>query len=300
MSQTGQKLSRTRIWWKAIRPQTLWASICPIMMSSVLAWGCGQFSVIVMILALLAVLGLQIGTNLTNDYYDCIRGTDNEERIGPLRVMQAGLVTEPSMRVAIILSFGLSLLIGAYFSLSLGWEIFFLTFLSVCAGFMYTGGMFPLGYHGLGDIFAFVFFGPMAVAGTYYLQTAEVSRLAILVGFAPGFFSVALITVNNLRDVAGDRSAGKKTLAVRFGPMFARVEYVVSLVLAVAIAIALAVLKDKHFYIVIPIVIPILALPSLRAVWNPQIDGPSLNQTLARTGKLLLLYTILFTLGWLF
>lgn len=300
MKVATDSLPKWKVWWLAIRPHTLWAAVCPVMISSALAWEENQFSLSVAFLALVAVISLQAATNLTNDYYDHIRGTDNEERIGPLRVMQAGLVNSQEMRLAMMLCFGVSLLIGAYFSLSLGWGLFALTALSVLAGFMYTGGPFPLGYHGLGDLFAFVFFGPVAVAGTYFLQTAEVSPLAVFIGFAPGCFSVALITVNNLRDVHGDRNAGKKTLAVRMGPLFSRFEYTLSLLVAALIALTFVVFQGKLFFLLIPVVMLVLAAPALRTVWHPMIDGPAMNQTLARTGQLLLIYSLLLSLGWLF
>lgn len=296
----NEVITKRQTWILASRPQTLWAAICPVMIGLTLAVQNGYFHLWSAVATLAAALLIQIGTNFTNDYFDFVRGTDNETRLGPLRVMQAGLVRKEEMIKAIRLVYGLSLIIALFLSYRAGWPILALGIVSVIIGYMYTGGPFPLGYNGLGDIFAFIFFGPVAVAGTHYIQSLHLDGDAVLAGIITGLFSVAILTVNNLRDLEGDRQSGKKTLAVRFGATFSKIEFIGSFVGIALMTVVLAYFRDEGSAApIVALIACVLAIPLMRHVLaanNPR----ALNYTLMRTGQLLLVHSVLFSLGWLF
>ncbi|MCU0288628.1 MAG: 1,4-dihydroxy-2-naphthoate polyprenyltransferase [Acidobacteria bacterium] len=284
-------------WIMAGRPKTLPAAIVPVLMGTVMAYGNKAQHLPSALLALLAALLIQIGTNLVNDYADFKRGTDNGERIGPLRVSQAGLVTPVQMKRAIGIIFSAAVLVSLYLVYRGGWPVVIIGFFCILSGFLYTAGPYPLGYLGLGEIFVLIFFGPVALAGTYYVQALTVDWIVILAGFAPGLLSVAILTVNNLRDIEGDRKAGKKTLAVRFGRNFAIQEYFYSLIAACLIPIIIY-LKTGRYLASLAILTLFFSAKPLKVVFS-KTDGPSLNNALGDTGKLLLIYGILFSIGWL-
>jgi 1,4-dihydroxy-2-naphthoate octaprenyltransferase len=291
--------NQLKIWLLASRPKTLWAGIAPVLIGAAMAWADGLFDGLSALCALLGAVFIQIGTNYANDYHDFVKGTDTAERIGPTRATQAGLVTPAQMRNAAAIAFGLAFLVGLYLVYRGGIPILVIGLLSILCGYLYTGGPYPLGYLGLGDIFVLIFFGPVAVAGTYYVQAQHFDPLPLIAGIAPGLYSVAILTVNNLRDIDGDRRSGKRTLAVRFGRTFARWEYLLSLALAtLAIPLYLCVVTGGHWPALIACVTLALAVPSIRTVFT-QTDGPRLNNILASTGRLLLLFSILFSFGWL-
>ena len=243
-------------------------------------------------------LMIQIGTNFTNDYIDYQKGTDREDRLGPTRVTQAGLVSASAMKRAIVIAFGLAFLAGIYLVFRAGWPIVVIGLLSILMGVLYTAGPFSLSYTGLADIFVFIFFGPVAVAGTYYVQTLRIDYLVILAGLAPGFLSMAILTVNNLRDFDTDRRAGKKSLVVRFGRTFAKVEYLLLIISATLLPLVMVKLTSQHIYAALAFVVLLPAIPCIKAVFTTT-DGSTLNNTLAGTGRLLLLYSIVFSIGWL-
>lgn len=250
--------------------------------------------------ALTGAMLIQIGTNFANDYYDFVKGADTAERTGPPRATQSGLIAPETMRRAMFVAFLLVFIPGAYILYRGGWPFLVIGVLSIASGILYTGGPYPLGYLGLGDLFVLVFFGPVAVAGTFYLQGLVLTPEAAVAGFAPGFISVAILTVNNLRDIEGDRAAGKRTLAVRFGSGFAKFEYVLSLVLAaVVIPWWLCWYTGGHAFALSTVLVLVVAMPHVKAVLTTR-DGPSLNEALAGTGKLLLLFAILFSAGWIY
>ncbi len=271
-------------WIEATRPKTLIASISPVLIGSMLAFKAGSFSFLTFMFTLVTGLGIQIVTNLANDYFDFVKGGDTSKRIGPRRVVQADLVSIPSMKRAVFLTASFTALCSSYLTLQGGPLIGFLSMLSIFLGVGYTAGPWPLAYLGLGDIFVLLFFGPVATLGTFYLQTHVISPEVALLGFCPGLLSTAILTVNNLRDVEEDRVSRKKTLCVRFGETFCRVEYTVCL--------ALACLIPCFFGFYLPLLTLIPAFVTLKAVWLAK-DKQKLNVTLAQTGKLLLLFTIL-------
>lgn len=282
----------------AIRPKTLGAAIAPVLMGVALAWGGGVFYLPAALFCGLGALLIQIGTNLANDYFDFLKGADNEKRLGPVRVTQAGLVTPATMKWAFISVFGLAVLAGLPLMLRGGWPIVVIGVLSVASGVLYTSGPYALAYTGLADLFVLIFFGPVAVGGTYYLQTLTISPLILMMGFAPGLIATGLLTVNNLRDIDNDREAHKKTLAVRFGVTFARLEYVLCLFLACALPVVAYLHTGKHPYAIGASLILFLAIPTVKVVFTSR-EGAVLNRALARTGQLLLLFSIFFSIGWI-
>ncbi|MGE4169999.1 MAG: 1,4-dihydroxy-2-naphthoate polyprenyltransferase [Candidatus Margulisiibacteriota bacterium] len=276
----------------ACRPKTLWAGICPVILGGILAWHHHVFALWPWLAAALAALFIQIGTNFANDYFDFIKGADTADRIGPTRATQAGLIKPQHMKNAFIAAFGIAACFGLYLVAVGGLPILMIGLLSIVCGILYTGGPFPLAYMGLGDLFVLIFFGPIAVAGTVYVQSGSWSPEAWLLGLAPGLFSVAILAINNLRDLQQDRIAHKKTLAVRFGKRTARLEITLALVLGSAIPFLIHP-TPVH---ALPLLTLIPALPILNWVWRQ--EGAILNQALARTGQLLLLFTALTSIAW--
>ena len=287
-----------KIWWLALRPKTLGAAIAPVLVGTGMAFADDKGHVLAALAALLGALLIQVGTNFANDYFDFVKGADTEERLGPIRATQAGLVTPEVMRRAYELTFGLAFLLGIYLVTRGGWPIVIIGLCSIAAGIAYTGGPYPLAYHGLGDVFVLVFFGPVAVGGTYYVQAQDIHSTVLLAGLGPGLIATALLAVNNLRDADTDEQSNKRTLAVRFGKDFARHEYILAVGMALLLPVLLVLESGSHWG-------ALLALLSLGVGRLPiqQIlrgtEGIELNQTLALTGKFLLLYSLLLALGWL-
>lgn len=289
--------SKLNIWVQAARPKTLWASVAPVVIGSAMAFESGGLHIMSALSALLGAVLIQIGTNFANDYFDFHKGADSTDRLGPTRVVQAGLVQPPAMKTAFIAVFALAVVPGAYLIWRAGWPLFVIGVLSILFGILYTAGPYPLGYVGLGELFVIIFFGPVAVGGTYYVQTLQISLPVIISGLAPGLFSVAILTVNNLRDVQSDHRAGKKTLAVRFGVTFSKIEYLLSIAIACLIPLILLLHNDKHLYSLLTSVVLLAAIPSIKTVFTA--EGIVLNHVLESTGKMLLLYSLIFSIGWI-
>ncbi len=290
--------SKIKIWIAASRPKTLWAAFSPVIIGTAMAYGEGKVHWLSAVLAAVGAILIQIGTNFSNDYYDYFRGADKKERLGPVRVTQAGLVKPETMKRATILVFSLAFASGIYLIYRGGWPVLIIGLLSILFGILYTAGPYPLGYNGLGDIFVLIFFGLVAVGGTYYVQALEINSLVLLAGLSPGLFSTAILTVNNLRDITSDKKAGKKTLAVRFGEDFARLEYLFSVLIACLIPILLFFITDSHLYALAASLVFLAAIPPIRTIYE-QKPGKIFNQVLATTGRLLLLYSLLFSIGWI-
>lgn len=283
-------------WILAARPKTLPAASAPVIIGTAMAYEAGGFHLISSLVALIGALLIQIGTNLANDYFDFKKGTDQPDRLGPTRVTQSGLIKPETVKKAMILIFCLALLSGIYLVARGGVPILIIGLLSILFGVLYTGGPMPIGYIGMGDIFVLIFFGPVAVGGTYYVQTLDINWMVIIAGLAPGLFSTAILTVNNLRDIDSDRKAGKKTLAIRFGKTFTKIEYLFTIISAILIPTLLYIFFEKHIYSLLSLIVIILALPSIKKVFTT--EGKILNDVLASTGLLLLIYSILFSIGW--
>lgn len=289
--------SRAQVWILAARPKTLPAAVAPVLIGTAMAHTGGGVHWLSAIAAMLGALLIQIGTNFANDYFDFKKGTDTSERLGPLRVTQSGLVTPEAMKRATILVFALAILIGLYLVWRGGWPILLIGLFSVLFGILYTGGPHPLGYNGLGDLFVLIFFGPVAVGGTFYVQILGINWAVIISGLAPGLFSVAILTVNNLRDIDNDRATGKRTLAVRLGRQFSLHEYNWSLLMACTVPVALALLFHGR---PLAMLASLTVIPSIAAMHKVAVvTGRDLNDCLAGTGRILLVYSAIFSLGWI-
>lgn len=291
------ELTPTDAWIEAARPRTLGAAVSPVIVGTALALGHRASHLPAAFCALTGALLIQIATNFANDYFDYLKGADTAERKGPLRAAQSGLVKPIHVLRAALVTYLLAFLPGAYVVWRGGWPFIAIGLLSVVFGIIYTAGPFPLAYTGLADVFVLVFFGPVAVVGTYYLQTLTLQAAPFVAGLGPGLLAVALLTVNNLRDVDEDRKANKKTLAVRFGRGFARAEYLFCVVAAcVGVPTYFYVHEGDLWFMLCPAVLVFIAAPTLRIVFFRR-DGPALNRALARTGAMLLLYSVLFSVG---
>ena len=282
-------------WILAIRPRTLPAAAAGVIMGSALAWQDGFFRLDAALACLLTAVLLQIGSNLANDFFDFERGTDTPERSGPVRVTQAGLLTPSQVKVGMAVVFTLAALLGLYLAWLGGWPVILIGIAAILSAIAYTGGPFPLGYYGLGDVFVFIFFGLAAVAGTYYVQAGFVSVAAWWMAIPPGLIITAILIVNNLRDLENDRKAGKRTLAVMLGERATRIQYLVCmaaayLVLPIAASIGVIMWPSLLAWLSLP-----LSIRATRVVLTQQ--GHPLNAALAGTGQTALLFSILFWLG---
>jgi 1,4-dihydroxy-2-naphthoate octaprenyltransferase len=283
------------IWLAAIRPATLWAGVTPVAVGTALAFVDGVAQWLPAVAALVGALLIQIGTNLFNDYADFVKGADTEERLGPARVTQKGWLTARQVATAAALTFGASVLVGSYLVLIGGWPIVWIGIASIACGVLYTGGPYPLGYIGLGDVFVLAFFGVVAVCGTYYVQALTVSTAAVLASLAVGALATAILVVNNLRDRFTDVKAGKRTLAVRFGGSFARVEYIVLVAAAYLVPVAVVVSGLGGPGWLVPLMSLPLAIKETRGVLTK--EGVDLNPHLGGTARLGMVHGLLLSLG---
>jgi 1,4-dihydroxy-2-naphthoate octaprenyltransferase len=284
-----------RIWLLAARPRTLPAAIAPVLVGTAFAVGqVNHLRVGAFIAALLGALFIQIGTNLSNDYSDARRGADTEERLGPVRVTAGGLVPPQRVLVATYVAVGCAVLCGVYLIALAGWVVLAIGAASIVAGVLYTGGPRPYGYEGLGEVFVFLFFGIVAVTGSAYVQIEELPWEAFALAVPVGLLATAILVVNNLRDIATDARAGKRTLAVRIGRERTRGLYTGLLVIAFAALVPLAFAITPWVLLALPSAA--LALPLVRHV-SRHSDGPTLNAALAGTGRLQLVFCVLLAIG---
>jgi len=306
--------SRLRAWIMAARPQTLPAGAAPVVVGTGLALAEGVFAPLPALAALVGALLIQVGTNLANDYYDAIRGADTDEREGFTRVTGAGLVPPVAVKRAMWLTYAAAILPGTYLVYVGGLPILVVGLASVAAGVAYTGGPYPYGYRGLGDVFVFVFFGLVAVTGTYYVQAAAVAfdavlpvrptallpppgtvpPAAVVAALAPAGLSTAILVVNNLRDRETDAAAGKRTLAVLLGYRLSRIEFLALVGTAYVVPAVFAVRWG------LPALAPWLTLPlavSVSRTVLTRTDGAALNPALERVGQTLALHSVLFAAG---
>jgi len=282
----------------AARPRTLPAAIAPVLVGTAAAveWAGRLPRLGAFLAALVGSIFIQIGTNLANDYSDAKRGADTADRLGPVRVTSAGLVTPRRVLVATWVAFGVAVACGIYLTVVAGLVILLIGAVSIAAGVLYTGGPRPYGYAGLGEVFVFLFFGLVAVNGSYYVQVERLDALPLGLSIAVGFLATAILVVNNLRDVDTDRRAGKMTLAVRMGRANAVALYRL-LVLGAYVVLPIALIAgDGSLLPLIGIASLPLAVPPLRATAS-RTDGPSLNRALAATGSLLGAFSLLVSAG---
>ena len=282
-------------WLLASRPKTLSAAAVPVLVGTACASARGQVKWGPALAALAGALLLQIGANFANDVFDFEKGADTSERLGPTRAVQAGLLSPRSMRRGMWLVFALALLVGLYLTFVSGPVILLIGCASIASAIAYTGGPYPLGYHGLGDVFVFIFFGLVAVCGTALVEIGQVPLLALACAIPVGALATAILVVNNLRDRVTDLGAGKRTLAVRYGRGFALNQYRALLGVSYLTPIALALTGSVGPEVSITLLSLPLALKTERAV--TATEGRALNPLLAATAKLLAVYGLLFALG---
>ena len=281
----------------AARPKTLWATVAPILIGTVMAASDGGFHAGAAGACFVVVLLLQIGTNFCNDYCDFKKGTDNDSRIGPTRVTQAGLLTPKAIGWATVLTFALALLLSFYLINRSGMPLLTIILAGIACGVLYTAGPFPLGYLGLGDLVVFVFFGPVAVAGTHFVQSGIWSLDAAVIGVAPGLLAVAILVMNNLRDMRNDASVGKRTLAVRYGVRFSQIQYALCLYLPLILVIAVVFLRQAHWGALAVILMLPLIMQSVKTVFEYR-QAEELIPMLGKTARLLLVFSVVLSLGW--
>jgi len=287
--------SRSALWVGAARLRTLPAAVVPVAVGTAVARAAGAIAWGPALAALAGSLAIQIGTNFANDVFDAERGADGPDRIGPVRAVSAGLISAAAMKRAMGIAFAVAAAFGAYLAWVGGWPIVVLGLASIASGIAYTGGPWPLGYHGLGDVFVLGFFGFAAVCGTAYVQLGHVPALAVWASIPVGALATAILVVNNLRDRATDVRAGKRTLAVRLGPRATLAEYAALLVLAYAVPLALA-LGGGRAWVALPLATAPLALARLRDLAGAT-GAAAFNGCLAATAQLLLLHGALFAAG---
>jgi 1,4-dihydroxy-2-naphthoate octaprenyltransferase len=256
----------------------------------------GSFHILRLLAALIGAIFIQVGTNLSNDYSDARRGADTEDRLGPVRVTAGGLVPPKRVLVATYVSFGVAVLAGVYLIAVAGWQLLLVGGASILAGVLYTGGPKPYGYEGLGELFVFLFFGIVAVAGSYFVQVKHLQWEAFALAVPVGLLAAAILVVNNVRDIDTDRRAGKRTLAVRLGRERTQAMFSVVVYLAYVLAPVTWWFGPLRAWLLLPWLTVPLAVGLVRRVRN-HTDGPSLNQALAQTGMLQLGFCVLLAAG---
>lgn len=285
-----------RTWIMAIRVPTLTAAVAPVAVGTALAHRDGLFEAGAAAAALLGALAIQAGANLANDLSDFRKGADTEHRVGPPRVTQLGLLSEVQVMAGIAAMFGLATVLGLYLTWVAGWPVIAIGVASMLAALAYTGGPWPFGYRALGEIFVFLFFGVVAVVGTYYVQALTVSRAAFAASIPVGLTVCAILVVNNVRDIETDRVAGKRTLAVVMGRRWTRAFYVGIVLGAYLASAGLWLLGNFPVWTLLPWLSAPLAFRPAEAVLH-HVDGPTLNRALRATARLHLVFALLLSAG---
>jgi 1,4-dihydroxy-2-naphthoate polyprenyltransferase len=286
------------VWIAAARPKTLWAAVAPVLLGSAIALADGTFHSLAALCALGGAMLIQIATNYSNDYHDFVKGADTGARKGPTRATQAGLVRPEAMRAAAAITFALAVGAGIYLILRGGWPILAIGIASILCGMWYTAGRYSLAYLGLADVFVLAFFGPVAVAGTHFVQALEWSTAAVIAGLGPGFLAVGILLINNIRDVDEDFAAGKRTLIVRIGRDRGIFLYAMMLVAAAAVPFGLAMLGFAPLGVMAASLVPLGAASVYRDL-RRTADAANLNPLLGRTSIILFVYALVFSAGWI-
>ncbi len=301
--------ARLRAWWTAARIHTLPAGASPVIVGTGVAWSDGVFAAGPAVAALVGALLIQIGTNFANDYSDATRGVDDPDGPGFTRVTAAGLIPPRQVLMGAIVTYALAILVGSYLVYVGGVPVVVVGLSSILFGFAYTGGPWPYGYRGLGDLFVFVYFGLVAVTGTYYVQAVAVraeplavapppetiAPAAVVAGLAMAGLTTAILVINNVRDLEEDAAAGKRTLAVLVGRRYSRVEFLALLALAYLVPVWFTLAVGAQWTLLVFATLPVagrVVRPVLRTT-----EAEPLNRALERMGQLTLLYAVLFTLG---
>ena len=291
-------MNRVAIWYEGTRPKTLISSISPVLIGTVISIGEGYFDILIFLATLLFSLCIQIGTNFANDYFDFVKGADTFARKGPRRLVQSGLIDGKVMKKAAHLTFILAALLAIYMVYVGGYLILIPLLLSIVFGYLYTAGPYPLAYLGISDFFVLVFFGFVATVGTTFLQTKTILSTSILAGMGPGFLSMALLTLNNLRDVKEDALANKNTLAVRFGVRFGKIEYVVCMIGAALCPYLIVLTSHSHFLLLLSSGAVVYQYRYIKRLFLEK-DSEKLPDFFSITTKTLILYTLFFTISYL-
>ena len=295
MIREAPPVSDARVWWSAVRPATLAASVAPVLAGTAVAIHQGGARWWAGIAALIVALGMQLGVNFANDYSDFVRGAD-KNRVGPMRAASSGVVAPQRVRSAAIAAFGVAAIVGCILSLAVDWRLLIVGGASLLAGWLYTGGPRPYGYLGLGEVFVFVFFGLVATVGTAYVETGHMTVLGVLLGCGIGFLATAILVLNNLRDIDTDAAAGKGTLATRLGRE--RTRLLLLVLVAAAFAVPIVVFMTKLAGVTVMAMhfgIPIASAPVRTAFATT--SPPELVKALKRMAVAELAYALLFTLG---
>ena len=285
-------------WLLAARPKTLPAAISPVILGCALAYHDGFFYFFICAMTLLAAVLIQIGANFANDVYDFQKGSDREDRLGPIRATQSGLISAEKMKKAMWQVFALAICVGFYLAFKGGWPIVWIGLASIAAGIAYTGGPYPLGYHGWGDVFVFIFFGLIAVPGTYYLQSGTVNEMSLWMGAVMGMLSTAILVVNNLRDADMDKLSGKRTLAVQFGKQFSKIQYSILILIPFLLPLYIWWNVENELSLLITIFALPISLHLINQIFS--LSGSDLNLVLARTARFLFIFTLLLSAGLVF
>jgi 1,4-dihydroxy-2-naphthoate octaprenyltransferase len=292
----ARELTRAQAWLLAARPKTLTAALAPVLVGTALAIHDGVLAWLPVLAALVGATLIQVGTNFANDYYDFVRGGDTADRVGPVRVTQAGILTPEAVKAGMWTALGSALLVGTYLVWVGGWPIVWIGLSSLACAVLYTGGPFPLAYHGLGDVFVFVFFGLVAVSGTYYVQGLSWPPDAFLAGAALGALNTAILVANNLRDIETDARVGKHTLAVRVGRRGSQVQYVAMLFVASVVpVVGWRVFGWPAASLAALLVAPLCLAPTRRVLTHT--DPAELLPALGETARVVGVYGLLLGLG---
>lgn len=289
---------KAKLWIYGARPKTLFISLSPVMIGNVMAFKTGHFSYSLSLWIILAALFIQIGTNYSNDYFDFLKKSDTALRKGPMKLLEKKLVSLSEMKKAFILSYA----IAAIFSLPLvkqgGVVILFVAVFSIIFSLLYTAGPYSLAYLGLADIFVFIFFGPIATMVTYYLQTQTITSDVMIASIAPGLLSITPLILNNIRDYHEDKKSHKKTLIVRFGPIFGKLQYLYIMILSFCVPITLIVFSAKSYFLFFSSLSLLLSWPIFKTLFHYK-DEKELSPLLGFSALILIIYSFLFSLFWL-
>lgn len=291
-----ETITRRQAWLLAARPKTLPAALSPVIVGTALAFADNTLAWLPALAAALGALLLQVLSNFANDYSDFFRGADPHDRLGPVRVTSAGLITPADLRKGIIAVIAAVALVGLYLIWVGGWPILIVGVAAIVAALAYTGGPFPFGYYGLGEVFVLLFFGVVAVCGTYYVQSLALTSVVVTASVGVGALVTAILIVNNYRDIDTDRRAGKRTLAVRLGRRGARLEYALFVAVAYGVTLVLWLVEGAGAWVLLAWLTAPLAVQLVRTLMTAT-DGPTLNHTLAGTARLGLLYSLLLAAG---
>lgn len=288
-------ISTKQAWLMATRPKTLPAALAPVLVGTAQAWADNGFHFLAAVAAMAGSILLQIGVNLANDYFDFVKGIDTKERVGPVRVTQSGLIRPEIVRLVMILVFALAALIGIYLIFRGGVPILIIGLASILAALGYSGGPFPFASRGLGDLFVFIFFGLVAVCGTYYVQTLQMTWPAFAHAIPIGFLITAILVVNNLRDIETDEKSGKRTLSVIIGPEKSRQEYLLLILFSYILPVLLCLKGYASPWVFLVFLSFPMAVSRIANIYRS--SGGQLNDALAATAKLTIVFSILLSIA---